>query len=50
VDIGGGTLRVERVAGTHVGRLKFTPEESAEPPKSAHDRIIDSLTQELTHE
>jgi CBS domain containing-hemolysin-like protein len=50
VAIEGGTLRVERVAGTHVGRLKFTPEESAEPPKSAHDRIIDSLTQELTHE
>jgi CBS domain containing-hemolysin-like protein len=50
VAIDGGTLRVERVAGTHVERLKFTPEESAEPPKSAHDRIVDSLTQELTHE
>jgi CBS domain containing-hemolysin-like protein len=50
VTVDGGTLRVERVAGTHVGRLKFTPEESAEPPKSAHDRIIDNLTQELTHE
>jgi CBS domain containing-hemolysin-like protein len=50
VAIEGGTLRVERVAGTHVGRLKFTPEESAEPPRSVHDRIIDSLTQELTHE
>jgi CBS domain containing-hemolysin-like protein len=50
VAIDGGTLRVERVAGTHVGRLKFTPGESAEPPKSAHDRIIDSLTPELTHE
>ncbi|UKA54588.1 hemolysin family protein [Arthrobacter sp. FW305-BF8] len=50
VAVDGGTLRVERVAGTHVGRLKFTPEESAEPPRSAHDKIIDSLTQELTHE
>ncbi|MBD1541991.1 HlyC/CorC family transporter [Arthrobacter sp. IA7] len=50
VAVDGGTLRVERVAGTHVGRLKFTPEESAEPPKSAHDSIIDTLTQELTHE
>jgi CBS domain containing-hemolysin-like protein len=50
VAIDGGTLRVERVAGTHVGRLKFTPGESAEPPKSEHDRIIDSLTPELTHE
>jgi CBS domain containing-hemolysin-like protein len=50
VAVDGGTLRVERVAGTHVGRLKFTPEETAEPPRSAHDRIIDNLTQELTHE
>jgi CBS domain containing-hemolysin-like protein len=50
VAIDGGTLRVERVAGTHVERLKFTPEESAGPPRSAHDRIIDGLTQELTHE
>jgi CBS domain containing-hemolysin-like protein len=48
--IDGGTLRVERVVGTHVERLRFTPDPSAEPPKSAHDRIIDNLTQELTHE
>ena len=50
VPINGGSLRVERVAGTHVERLRFTPEASAEAPKSAHDRIIDNLTQELTHE
>ncbi|MET1065312.1 MAG: hemolysin family protein [Arthrobacter sp.] len=50
VAIDGGTLRVERVAGTHVERLHFTPDGSAEPPRSAHDRIIDNLTQELTHE
>lgn len=50
VAIDGGTLRVERVVGTHVERLKFTPDASQEPPKSAHDRIVDSLTQELTHE
>lgn len=50
VAIDGGALRVERVVGTHVERLKFTPDASQEPPKSAHDRIVDSLTQELTHE
>jgi CBS domain containing-hemolysin-like protein len=50
VPISGGHLRVERVVGTHVERLRFTPETSAEAPKSAHDRIIDNLTQELTHE
>jgi CBS domain containing-hemolysin-like protein len=50
VPINGGHLRVERVVGTHVERLRFTPETSAEAPKSAHDRIIDNLTQELTHE
>jgi CBS domain containing-hemolysin-like protein len=50
VAVEGGTLRVERVVGTHVERLKFTPDASHEPPKSAHDRIVDSLTQELTHE
>lgn len=50
VTVDGGILRVERVVGTHVERLRFTPDESQEPPKSAHDRIVDSLTQELTHE
>ena len=50
VEVDGGVLRVERVVGTHVERLRFTPDASQEPPKSEHDRIIDSLTQELTHE
>jgi CBS domain containing-hemolysin-like protein len=50
VPVDGGTLRVERVAGTHVERLRFTPDESGEPPRSAHDRIVENLTQELTHE
>jgi CBS domain containing-hemolysin-like protein len=50
VAIEGGTLRVERVVGTHVERLKFTPDASQELPKSDHDRLVDSLTQELTHE
>ncbi|MFP5312131.1 MAG: hemolysin family protein, partial [Actinomycetes bacterium] len=50
VEVDGGTLRVERVAGMHVERLRFTPAASGEPRQSPHDRIIDSLTQELTHE
>lgn len=50
VFIDGGTLRVERVLGTHVERIRFTPDSSQEAPRSAHDRIIDDLTQELTHE
>jgi CBS domain containing-hemolysin-like protein len=50
VAIDGGSLRVERVVGTHVERLRFTPDGSAQAPRSAHDRIIDNLTQELTHE
>ncbi|RDV09411.1 HlyC/CorC family transporter [Arthrobacter sp. RT-1] len=50
VQIDGGTLRVERVLGTHVERIRFTPDQTQEPPQSAHDRIIDNLTSELTHE
>jgi CBS domain containing-hemolysin-like protein len=50
VPVDGGTLRVERVAGTHVERIRFTPDDSEETPRSAHDRIIDTFTQELTHE
>lgn len=50
VEVDGGALRVERVSGTHVERLRFTPAGSGEPPQSAHDRIIDNLTRELTHE
>ncbi|ADX74240.1 HlyC/CorC family transporter [Pseudarthrobacter phenanthrenivorans] len=50
VQIDGGTFRVERVLGTHVERIRYTPDESQEPPKSPHDRIIDNLTSELTHE
>ncbi|MGX1160319.1 CBS domain containing-hemolysin-like protein [Arthrobacter sp. SLBN-100] len=50
VIIEGGTLRVERVLGTHVERIRFTPDGLQEAPKSAHDRIIDDLTRELTHE
>ncbi|WP_309073986.1 hemolysin family protein [Paenarthrobacter sp.] len=50
VQINGGTLRVERVLGRHVERIRFTPDASQEAPKSSHDRIVENLTQELTHE
>ncbi|MCC9144384.1 MULTISPECIES: hemolysin family protein [unclassified Arthrobacter] len=50
VEIEGGTLRVERVVRNHIERLRFTPSGSLETPVSAHDRIVDSLTKELTHE
>jgi CBS domain containing-hemolysin-like protein len=46
VPVDGGTLRVERVVGTRVERLRFTPDSG----KARHDRIIDNLTSELTHE
>ncbi|MCV9992747.1 hemolysin family protein [Paeniglutamicibacter sp. ZC-3] len=42
-----GTLRVERVLGTHIERLKFTP---GDPSQSEHDQIIENMTQDLTHE
>jgi CBS domain containing-hemolysin-like protein len=44
VTIDGGTLRVERVAGTQVQRLRFTPDDPREAPKSPHDRLVDNLT------
>jgi CBS domain containing-hemolysin-like protein len=50
VEVDGGTLRVERVSGTHVERLRFTPGESGEPEHRRHDRIVDNLTRELTYE
>ncbi|UKA52287.1 hemolysin family protein (plasmid) [Arthrobacter sp. FW305-123] len=44
VAIEGGRLRVERVVGTHVERLRFTPTDSGQAS------IIDGLGQELPHE
>lgn len=43
VQVEGGTLRVERVVGNHLERLKFTPHDSS---ASTHDHIIDDLTKE----
>jgi CBS domain containing-hemolysin-like protein len=48
VPVDDGILRVERVVGMHVERLRFTPDDSLEAPKSAHDQIVDNLTQELS--
>jgi CBS domain containing-hemolysin-like protein len=52
VHIPDGTLRVERIVGTHVDRLRFTPSDPDNDPttKSRHDRIVEELTEELAHE
>jgi CBS domain containing-hemolysin-like protein len=42
VDVDRGILRVERVDGQRVDRLRFTPIE-AEPGESEHDVIVDQL-------
>jgi CBS domain containing-hemolysin-like protein len=47
VTVDGGTLRVERVHGTRVDRLLFTPTGDTE---TNHDRVVDGLTKGLTHE
>ena len=45
VPVNTGVLRVERVVGTHVERLRYTPTEGSLP--STHDQIIDELTKDL---
>jgi CBS domain containing-hemolysin-like protein len=49
VGIDGGTLRVERVVGTHIERLRFTPEPSASD-ESPHDQVVSRLIKDLNHE
>jgi CBS domain containing-hemolysin-like protein len=53
VTLTDGVLRVERVLGSHVERIRFTPTDPADYPpdaQSRHDRTIDELTRGLTHE
>lgn len=50
IAVDGGTLRVERVAGTHVERLRFTPAALLERQASPQHRIIGNREQELAHE
>lgn len=49
VELPHGVLRVERVDGNRVDRLRYTPIEP-EPGKSEHDVIIGQLRKELEHE
>ncbi|MFC8041429.1 hemolysin family protein [Paenarthrobacter sp. NPDC057355] len=49
VAISGGVLRVERVAGAQLGRIRFTPDPDAETT-STHDQIVDKISEELGHE
>ncbi|NOJ60297.1 hemolysin family protein [Arthrobacter sp. 260] len=48
VTVEDGILRVERVLGTHVERLRYTPSDPEKSPESPHDRVIDELTKDLT--
>lgn len=50
VSVDSGVLRVERVSGNHIERLRFMPAETEGTPMSPHDRIVESLTKEQTHE
>ncbi len=50
VEADGGTLRVERVIGNHVERLRFTPHPGSESPQSAHDRLVNTLTKDIIDE
>jgi CBS domain containing-hemolysin-like protein len=55
VPLTDGVLRVERVLGSHVERIRFTPTDPADYPQdpqdaaqTRHDRTIDELTKDLT--
>ena len=50
VETDAGTLRVERVIGNHVERLRFTPHPGSESPQSAHDRLVTTLTKDIIDE
>ncbi|MHA7209944.1 hemolysin family protein [Arthrobacter sp. MDT1-65] len=57
VALDDGVLRVERVLAAHVERIRFTPTDPADYPQDPraaqqgrHDRTIDELTKDLTHE
>ncbi|QOT18195.1 hemolysin family protein [Paenarthrobacter sp. YJN-5] len=46
VAVAGGVLRVERVAGAQLGRIRFTPDLDTEHI-STHDQIINKISEEL---
>ena len=53
VPLSDGVLRVERVFGAHVERIRFTPTDPADYPdrqdvQNRHDRTINELTDKLT--
>ena len=52
VAIDGGMLRVDRVDGVHVQRVRYTPSDPEHDLSlaSRHDRIVDRLRKDLTHE
>jgi CBS domain containing-hemolysin-like protein len=52
VDLDTGTLRVERVVGSHVERIRFTPTKrpSDGDAISAHDQLVNRLTKDAAQE
>jgi len=50
IPVADGILRVERVDGTHIERLKYTPSIREQAPGQAHDLMLDTITKELIHE
>ena len=52
VPIDGGFLRIDRVDGVQVQRVRFTPSDPEHDPSLAtrHDRIVNQIQKDLTHE
>lgn len=48
VAIDGGVLRVERVDGTHVDRIRFTPAEPGLAAETEHDRVVERIEESLS--
>jgi len=52
VRLDDGTLRVDRIDGARIVRLRYTPDEPATDPAvmDDHDRTVNNLRKELSHE
>ena len=52
VPVDGGILRIDRVDGVQVQRVRYTPEDPEHDPSLAtrHDRIVTRIQKDLTHE
>ncbi|WP_105034875.1 hemolysin family protein [Cryobacterium aureum] len=52
VPVDGGVLRIDRVDGVQVQRVRYTPSDPEHDPSLAtrHDRIVDQIEKDLIHE